>query len=68
MTKKELIELVKHQINVELPNDPDNILNTKRKILHTQISRKNYYAVASLLNKLGVKFESHVKDYYFIYV
>jgi hypothetical protein len=68
MTKKELVELVKHQINVELPNDPDNILNTKRKILHTQISRKNYYAVASLLNKLGVKFESHVKDYYFIYV
>ena len=68
MTKKELIDLVKHQIDVELLNDPSDPLNKKRKILHTQINKRNYYATATLLNKLGIRFESHVGDYYFIYV
>ena len=68
MTKKELIDLVKHQINVELPNDSNDPLNKKRKILHTRIDKRNYYATATLLNKLGIRFESHVGVYYFIYV
>ena len=68
MSKTELINFVKHQVGVELLNDPNEMFNRKRNLLYTQITRKNYYNVASLLIKKGLRFEKHVDDYYWIYL
>jgi len=66
--KQELIDYIAHQIGVRLENNPDDILNSKRKILHTTITRNNRNTVLSLLTRKGIRYENHVKDYYFIYI
>ena len=48
--------------------DKNDILNDRRKILYTTITKANRNAVLSLLNKKGIQYENHVKDYYFIYI
>ena len=68
MNKAEFIEFIKRQTGVELENDAACILNKKRKILYTQISRTNFYRVAPAMISKGIKYENHVKDYYFIFV
>jgi len=66
-SKQELISFVKHQVNVELPND-DCILNKKRNVLYTSIKRVDLNNVLSLLHKYGIRYEPHTGDAYFIFV
>ena len=66
--KQELIDYIAHQIGVRLENNPDDILNNRRKILHTTITKANKNAVLSLLNKKGIQYENHINNYYFIYI
>jgi len=65
--KQDIVDFVKHQSNIELINDPTNILNKKRNILYTQITDRNAYTVFPLLRKKGLRYEKHIKDYYWIY-
>jgi hypothetical protein len=67
-SKQELIDFIAHQIGVRLENNPDDILNSKRKILYTTITRNNRNTVLSLLTRKGIRYENHVKDDYFIYI
>ncbi len=66
--KQELIDFIAHQIGVRLENNPDDILNSKRKILYTTITRNNRNTVLSLLTRKGIRYENHIKDDYFIYI
>ena len=66
--KQELIDYVAHQVGIRLENNKNDILNDRRKILHTTITKANKNAVLSLLTRKGIRYENHVKDYYFIYI
>jgi hypothetical protein len=66
--KQELIDYVAHQLNITLENNPDSILNGKRKILYTTIDRNNHNAVLSLLTRKGIRYENHIHNNYFIYI
>ena len=66
--KQELIDYVAHQLNITLENNKNDILNDRRKILHTTITKANRNAVLSLLNKKGIRYENHINNYYFIYI
>ena len=66
--KQELIDYIAHQVNITLENDPNSILNGKRKILYTTITRNNRNTVLSLLTRKGIRYENHIKDDYFIYI
>lgn len=68
MTKTELIDLVKRQLNIELINDKTDPFNKKRNVLYTKITRDNYYNVISLLRQKGLRYEQHIDDYYWIYL
>jgi hypothetical protein len=66
--KQELIDYVARQLNITLENNKNDILNNRRKILHTTITKANRNAVLNLLNKKGIRYESHINDTYFIYI
>ena len=66
--KQELIDDIARQTNITLENNPDSILNGKRKILYTTINRTNRNTVLSLLTRKGIRYENHVQDNYFIYL
>ena len=66
--KQELIDYVAHQVGIRLENNKGDILNDRKKVLYTTITKANKNAVLSLLNKKGIWYENHVKDYYFIYI
>ncbi len=66
--KQELIDYVAHQLNITLENNKNDILNDRRKILYTTITKANKNAVLSLLNKKGIRHENHINNYYFIYI
>ena len=66
--KQELIDYIARQTNITLENNPDSILNGKRKILYTTINRTNRNTVLSLLTRKGIRYENHVQDNYFIYL
>ena len=68
MDKTEFVSFVKHQTGVELENDSSEQFNKKRKVLYTQITRNDYNKVASFLISKGFRLESHVRDYYFVYL
>lgn len=67
-SKQELINYIAHQLNITLENNKYDILNNKRKILYTTISKTNKNAVLNLLNKKGIRYEKHINNYYFIYI
>jgi len=67
-SKQELIDYIARQTNITLENNPDSVLNSKRKILYTTINRTNRNTVLSLLNRNGIRYESHIHDNYFIYI
>lgn len=67
-SKSELIQFVSHQVNIILPNDKDDRLNRKRKILYTQITDRQKYSVLPLLLKKGVRYEKHINNNYFIFI
>lgn len=66
--KAELLQFIKIQTNVNLENDKNNILNNKRNLLYTNISKVYKITVLSLLNKHNIMYEKHINDNYFIYV
>lgn len=66
--KQELVDFIKHQLNVELPNDPKESLNQKRNILYTEIPRDKETPIFSLLTKYGIRYEQHLKGYYWIWI
>ena len=66
--KQELIDYVAHQLNITLENNKNDILNDRRKILHTTITKANRNAVLSLLTRKGIRYENHINNYYFIYI
>lgn len=66
--KSELIAWVENQVNVKLENDISNRLNQKRNILYTQIGGMARYSVPRLLTQKGIRYESHINDYYWIWV
>jgi hypothetical protein len=65
--KAELVQFVKEQTNVQMAND-NNLFNKKRNILYTEIDRQNKITVLGLLNKYGIRYESHINNSYFVYV
>ena len=66
--KQELINYIANQLNITLENNKNNILNNKKKILHTTIRRNHRNTVLSLLNKKNIRYEHHTQDDYFIYI
>jgi len=66
--KQELIDYIAHQVGIRLENNKGDILNDRRKILYTAITKANKNAVLSLLNKKGIRYENHINNYYFIYI
>ena len=68
MSKAEFVDFVKRQTGVELENDSSDQFNKKRKVLYTRITRNDYNKVASFLAGKGFRLESHLRDYYFVYL
>ena len=66
MTKKELVAFVKAQTNVELANEKGP-LNRRRKVLYTEIKRKDRNAVLTTLRRKGLAYEHHLGDAFFIW-
>lgn len=66
--KQELIDFIAHQTNVRLENNPNSMLNGNREALYTTITRNNRNAVLGILNKKGIRYETHINDKYFIYI
>lgn len=64
--KEEFIQRVKHQLNVELENDKDNIWNKKRNILYTRIPKEHERAVLQWLEKKRFIYNEHLMGYYWI--
>ena len=68
MNKTELVSFVKRQTGIELENNSAEQFNKMRKVLYTRITRNDYNKVATLLTGKGFRLESHLKDYYFVYL
>lgn len=66
--KKELIEFVKHQINIELENDKEDPLNKKRNVLYTKLDGNRSTFLLSFFNKYNIRLEKHLNDYYWIFI
>ena len=66
--KTELVSYIKKYTNVTLENDPADLCNKKRYILHTVINKNDRLNVLSFLNKRGIRVEQHIYDSYFIYL
>lgn len=65
--KQSLIDFIKHQCGVEMINEP-NSLNTKRKILYTELDKLARQKVLPLLNKRGIRYESHTNNGIWIFL
>ena len=64
MTKKEqFIETIKHQFNIELENDKDNIFNQKRNVLYTKVTERQ---VLNYCIKHDIGYCEHLNGYYWI--
>lgn len=69
MNKKEqFINIIKHQLNVELKNDKEDMFNQNRNILYTEISRNDKLAVLGYLIKNNIAYCEHINNRYWIYV
>jgi hypothetical protein len=64
--KTELIGFIEKQTGVTLENDPGNVLNQKRNILHTTINRADSCKVLSTFCKYGIRYEHHLGDNCFV--
>ena len=64
--KAELVEFIKTQTNAELKID--EMFNKKRNVLYTEINRQNKNSVLGLLNKYGIRYETHMNDNYFVFL
>lgn len=65
MTKKELIEFIKYQLNIEL-----KIIDrfSSNELIYVEIDKKDQVSVLSLLNKLSIEHNEHLNNKYWIYV
>ena len=61
--KSDLVAFIKNQTNVELANTNDRF-NGKRNVLYTEINRQHKNNILSLLNKYGIRYETHMNDNY----
>lgn len=69
MTKKEkFIEEIKHQLNIDLPNDKAEVFNQKRNVLYTKVEKKHKNILFDYLVKQNLVFEKHLNDYYWIWL
>jgi hypothetical protein len=69
LTKKEqFVNSIRHQLNVEITNDKDHCLNRNRNILYTQITGVYRNAVIRIMNERGMRHETHMKDYVWVWV
>ena len=69
MTKKDkFIQTIKHQFNIKLENDKENIFNQKRNLLYTKIDFINQRQVLGYLIKNDMKYNLHYNCYYWIYL
>ena len=66
--KKEQLAFIKKQTNIELEKDKNNCLNGKKNLLHTEIDKNIRHTVLSVFEKYNIRYESHLKDSYFVYV
>ena len=66
--KAELISYIETNTNVTLENNPADLCNKKRYILHTVINKIDRLNVLSFLNKRGIRVEEHLYNSYFIYL
>lgn len=66
-SKEELIEFVKTQCGVVLPNE-SGFLNEDEYLLYTEIPRTNKIEILSLLDKYGIRHNEHLKNRYWIYL
>lgn len=68
MTKKEkFISTIKHQFNIGLENDKDNIFNQKRNVLYTQLPKYDRNVINYLV-KNNIVFNTHLNGYVWIYL
>lgn len=63
--KKDLVERVKKQLNITLPNRKE-LFNTKRRVLYTEIRNRDRINVIPFLKKYGARTESHINEKYWI--
>lgn len=66
-TKQDFVDYVEHRHGLKLDNDKDDVLNKKRDVLYSNIPREKQHEVLNDFNKHGIRYESHMKDNYFIY-
>jgi len=66
--KNELIDFIRKQTNISLKNNKNDINNNKRNLLYTKIDINNKYSILSLLEEYNIKYETHLNDFYWIYV
>jgi len=66
--KTELINFIEYQVSVKLVNDPNDRINKKRKVLHTEVSDQEAYRVFPLLHQWGIRYEKHLRNAYFIII
>lgn len=67
MTKQELISKVKYQLNIDLVDESNVTLKCKKNIMYIDIPKKHKLALLGYFEKHGIRYESHIKDYYFVY-
>ena len=65
--KQEVIDFVKHQINVDLDTSGDSTFG-KRNVLYVGIPAHKEAETINLLKKKGYRVESHMKNRYWIYL
>lgn len=65
--KAELINFVKHQTKIVIPNEAST-MNSNKNVLYTTIGRANKLPVLSLLQKYNIRYEEHLVDKYFVYL
>lgn len=66
MTKQELISKVKYQLNIDLV-DENTLMKHKTNMMYININKKDKLAVLGYFEKHGIRYESHIKDYYFVW-
>lgn len=70
MTKKEkFIQEVKHQLNIDLLNDKEEVFNQKRNVLYTKVEKiNNYNNLIRYLNNHHVNYCCHFQGCIWIYL
>lgn len=69
MTKKDdFVNLIKHQLNITLENNKEDVFNKKRNVLYTKVERKDQYSLFKYLRENNIRSEGHLNNYYWIWI